>query len=172
MRSIWKLLYDNGTDVVLSGHDHIYERFAPQTSTGVLDNARGIREFIIGTGGANHTAIESVAANSQLRNATTYRITFGNRARQMAVIEKVSLASGRSSRRDMARAWRRTPPTGGRPTRTSSRSGESGRRTGLVCRGRESVYPRRMARARSNRSPNSTRRAYAARWERPLLCVH
>jgi acid phosphatase type 7 len=74
MRSIWKLLYDNGTDVVLSGHDHIYERFAPQTSTGVLDNARGIREFIIGTGGANHTAIESVAANSQLRNATTYGI--------------------------------------------------------------------------------------------------
>ena len=74
MRSIWAVLYGSGADVVLSGHDHIYERFKPQTSAGVLDTARGIRSFIVGTGGANHTSIESVAANSELRNASTYGI--------------------------------------------------------------------------------------------------
>jgi hypothetical protein len=74
MRSIWALLYNSGADVVLSGHDHIYERFAPQTSAGVLDTTRGIRSFIVGTGGANHTSIETVAANSELRNASTYGI--------------------------------------------------------------------------------------------------
>jgi hypothetical protein len=74
MRSIWALLYSKGVDVVLSGHDHIYERFAPQTSAGVLDNTYGIRSFIVGTGGANHTSIETVAANSQVRNASTYGV--------------------------------------------------------------------------------------------------
>ena len=74
MRSIWKLLYDNGADLVLSGHDHIYERFAPQTSTAVRDTARGMRSFIVGTGGANHTSVETVAANSELRNASTYGV--------------------------------------------------------------------------------------------------
>ena len=52
---------------MLNGHDHIYERFAPQTPTATLDNARGIREFIVGTGGANHTSIASVATNSVAR---------------------------------------------------------------------------------------------------------
>ena len=74
MRSIWKLLYDNNADLVLSGHDHIYERFGPQTSTGALDTARGLRSFIVGTGGANHTSIETIAPNSEVRNATTFGI--------------------------------------------------------------------------------------------------
>ncbi len=51
MLAIWQLLYDAGADVVISGHDHHYERFAPQTAAGVLDAARGLREFIVGTGG-------------------------------------------------------------------------------------------------------------------------
>jgi chitodextrinase len=74
MRSLWALLYSKGADLVLEGHDHIYERFAPQTSTGVLDNALGIRSFIVGTGGANHTSIATIAANSQVRDATTFGI--------------------------------------------------------------------------------------------------
>ncbi len=74
MRSLWTLLYDNNADVVLSGHDHIYERFAPQTSAGSLDNARGLRSFIVGTGGANHTSIATIAANSVVRDASTYGI--------------------------------------------------------------------------------------------------
>ena len=71
-RPLWQLLYAHGADVVLNGHDHIYERFAPQTPVGGADPARGIREFIVGTGGANHTSIASVVANSEVRNADTF----------------------------------------------------------------------------------------------------
>jgi hypothetical protein len=52
LRDVWKALYDAGADVVLNGHDHLYERFAPQDADGRGDAARGIREFIVGTGGA------------------------------------------------------------------------------------------------------------------------
>lgn len=51
MRGMYRVLYDAGADVVLNGHDHLYERFAPQDPDGRPDGARGIREFIVGTGG-------------------------------------------------------------------------------------------------------------------------
>jgi Fibronectin type III domain len=70
----WQTLYDAGADVVLNGHDHIYERFAPQNPSGQRDDSRGLREFIVGTGGANHTTIATVAANSEVRNASTYGV--------------------------------------------------------------------------------------------------
>src|SRR5712691_10556308 len=70
----WGDLYAANADVVLSGHDHIYERFAPQNSSGVLDNARGIRQFVVGTGGNNHTSIATVFANSQVRDTTTFGV--------------------------------------------------------------------------------------------------
>lgn len=73
-RSIWQTLYKYDVDVVLNGHDHIYERFAPQTPDGVLDLARGIRQFTVGSGGSNHTSITTIAANSELRNTTTYGV--------------------------------------------------------------------------------------------------
>src|SRR6266511_813115 len=72
--SFWKTLYAAGVDVVLNGHDHIYERFAPQNPSGERDDARGIREFVVGTGGANHTGLATVAANSQIRNTSTYGV--------------------------------------------------------------------------------------------------
>jgi chitodextrinase len=68
----WQLLYANQADVVLTGHDHVYERFAPQTPDGQMDTVHGLREWIAGTGGANHTSIPSVAANSEVRDSTTY----------------------------------------------------------------------------------------------------
>ena len=73
-KAFWQLLYDNNADLILSAHDHIYERFAPQTPSGTLDTTRGIREFIVGTGGANHTSIVSVAPNSEVRNADTFGV--------------------------------------------------------------------------------------------------
>ena len=73
-RPFWQLLYNAHADLVLNGHDHIYERFAPQTATGALDQANGVREFIVGTGGADHSSIATVAANSQVRNATTFGV--------------------------------------------------------------------------------------------------
>ncbi len=55
----WNSLYNHNADLVLAGHDHMYERFAPQTPGGVADPVRGIREIMVGTGGANHTGIPS-----------------------------------------------------------------------------------------------------------------
>ncbi len=52
MQTIWKILYDAGVDLILSGHDHHYERFVPQTPTGEADTVRGIEQIIVGTGGA------------------------------------------------------------------------------------------------------------------------
>jgi hypothetical protein len=71
MRTLWRLLADAGADVVLSGHDHDYERFAPQDADGVLDRDRGLREFVVGTGGAVPTPFGTVAANSEVRLAGT-----------------------------------------------------------------------------------------------------
>jgi acid phosphatase type 7 len=74
MRFIWDALYDAGAELVLVGHDHMYERFAPQTSAGQADAARGIREFMVGTGGKNHTRIRRPQPNSEVRNDSTFGI--------------------------------------------------------------------------------------------------
>src|SRR5215210_7262597 len=71
---IWDALYAAKADVVISGHDHNYERFARQTPSGALDTSRGIREFVVGTGGASHGGFGTIKANSQVRNSTTYGV--------------------------------------------------------------------------------------------------
>jgi len=71
---IWDALYAANADVVLSGHDHVYERFAPQTPSGQLDTARGIRQFVVGSGGVNHGRFNTIKANSQVRNASAYGV--------------------------------------------------------------------------------------------------
>ncbi len=63
----WSLLHDAGADLALVGHDHGYERFAPQSSSGAADPA-GIRQFVVGTGGKNLTSVATVRANSEVRN--------------------------------------------------------------------------------------------------------
>ena len=72
-KALWTQLYNAHADVVLTGHDHDYERFALQNATAGADPA-GIREFVVGTGGANHTSFTSVAANSQVRDAATFGV--------------------------------------------------------------------------------------------------
>jgi hypothetical protein len=67
-------LYNAGAEIVLTGHNHQYERFAPQTPAGAADPARGIREFVVGTGGAAHYAFGAVKPNSQVRNSTTFGV--------------------------------------------------------------------------------------------------
>jgi hypothetical protein len=74
MRPTWNALYAADTEVVLNGHDHDYERFAPQTPRGAADAARGIRQFVVGTGGGSHYAFDTVKPNSRVRNATTYGV--------------------------------------------------------------------------------------------------
>jgi hypothetical protein len=53
---LWEALYEANTDVVLSGHEHNYERFAPQDPRGRADPERGIRQFVVGTGGGGGEA--------------------------------------------------------------------------------------------------------------------
>jgi hypothetical protein len=74
MQPIWEILYQHGADVVISGHDHLYERFAPQTPTGVADPKRGIREFIVGTGGAGLYEFRTLESNSEARNNTAFGV--------------------------------------------------------------------------------------------------
>jgi acid phosphatase type 7 len=64
---LWDAFYAAGGDVVLSGHDHDYERFAPQAPDGRLDPGRGIREFVVGTGGGQEDPFLHPAPNSELR---------------------------------------------------------------------------------------------------------
>jgi hypothetical protein len=65
MRETFKILHDNNADVVLSAHDHSYERFAPQDADGRPDPVRGIREFVVGTGGATSYVFMRVSPNSE-----------------------------------------------------------------------------------------------------------
>src|ERR1700720_1140414 len=64
VKPLWQALYDANADVVVNGHDHDYERFAPQTPDGTADPARGIREFVVGTGGKNHRPSRPTKPNS------------------------------------------------------------------------------------------------------------
>jgi calcineurin-like phosphoesterase family protein len=68
VKPLFQALYDAGADVVIAGHDHDYERFAPQNPDGAADAARGIREFVVGTGGKNQRPWGPVAANSEMRS--------------------------------------------------------------------------------------------------------
>ena len=74
MQDVWQTLADAGADLVLTGHDHDYERFAPQTATGQPDPARGIVEFVVGTGGKNLRPIKDPQPNSVIRNDRTFGV--------------------------------------------------------------------------------------------------
>ena len=67
MRDFWRILYDAGADLVLVGHDHLYERFGPQDPDGRADPARGLRQFTVGTGGATSYTFVTVRPNSEKR---------------------------------------------------------------------------------------------------------
>ena len=70
----FEVLYEADADVVLTGHDHDYERFAPVDPEGNVDQVRGIREFVVGTGGAPLRPLETVHPASEVRNAETHGI--------------------------------------------------------------------------------------------------
>lgn len=67
MRDIWRILYQAGVELVLNGHDHLYERFAPQDPDGSSDQVRGIRQFIVGTGGGTLYGFHTPRRNSVVR---------------------------------------------------------------------------------------------------------
>ena len=73
VRPLWQALQDNGADVAVVGHSHSYERFAPQTAIGA-PTARGIRQFVVGTGGEDHHQLGTPRRNSQARSDDTFGI--------------------------------------------------------------------------------------------------
>jgi calcineurin-like phosphoesterase family protein len=76
-RELWRALYNANADVVLGGHDHLYERFAPQDADGRADPQRGMREFVVGTGGASLYVFNGITPNSerQIRAFGVLRLT-------------------------------------------------------------------------------------------------
>jgi hypothetical protein len=74
MRPIFTMLYDGNVDLVLNGHDHLYERFAPQAPDGRNDPARGIRQFTVGTGGVPLYPFTTVKPNSEVRINDTFGV--------------------------------------------------------------------------------------------------
>jgi hypothetical protein len=69
--AFWRALYDARADVVLSGHDHDYERFAAQKPNGDRDLRRGLRQFVVGSGGKELRPFSTVRPNSEARDATS-----------------------------------------------------------------------------------------------------
>jgi Ca2+-binding RTX toxin-like protein len=74
IQPLWQALYDNGVELVLSGNDHNYERFAPQGPKGELDTAAGVRQFVVGTGGRYLRPMGAIEPNSEVSDATTFGV--------------------------------------------------------------------------------------------------
>ena len=71
VRPLFQALYDAGADLLLTGHAHNYQRFAPQTPTGAADAGRGIRQIVVGTGGAEFHAASGAFPNREAVNSDT-----------------------------------------------------------------------------------------------------
>jgi hypothetical protein len=74
VRPLWDALYGANADVVLAGHDHDYERFSPQRPDGTADSVRGLRQFVVGTGGSHLRSFGTVQPNSQARSHTSFGV--------------------------------------------------------------------------------------------------
>lgn len=66
LRDLWELMYNLGGDLVINGHDHVYERHAPMNTDQRRDDAKGIRQFTVGTGGASLYGRVRSAGNSEV----------------------------------------------------------------------------------------------------------
>ena len=93
MSRFFQLLYDNGAEIVINGHDHMYERYTPIDPAGTADPTRGIREFVVGTGGASLYAYKTSSPLVVVRNNTSHGVL------------KLTLSSG-------SYAWQFIPSTG------------------------------------------------------------
>ena len=103
MRPMFEALHAAGVEIVLSGHEHLYERFAPQTADGTADTARGVRQFVVGTGGRALNPFGRILPNSEFRSSNDWgvlRLTLGPGSYSwqfMAVGKAAPLDSGSTS---------------------------------------------------------------------------
>ncbi|HYI21508.1 MAG TPA: PKD domain-containing protein [Candidatus Limnocylindrales bacterium] len=75
VQPFWQALYEAGAEMVISGHDHDYERFAPRDASGAVNNATGIRQFVVGTGGASlRPSFSNISPASEVRQATNFGV--------------------------------------------------------------------------------------------------
>lgn len=74
LKPLWEDLYAAHADLVLAGHEHSYERFAPQDPDGKADPENGIREIVVGTGGRSHDLLGFAGANSEVRDWDTFGV--------------------------------------------------------------------------------------------------
>ena len=72
--AFWRPLYAAGVDVIVNGHDHDYERFAPQDPDGKADANRGIRQFVVGTGGTAPRGFQASVPNSEVRLSNSWGV--------------------------------------------------------------------------------------------------
>ncbi|HUP68705.1 MAG TPA: metallophosphoesterase [Acidimicrobiales bacterium] len=71
---LWKALFENDADLVLQAHEHNYERFGPLDPSGSIDSARGMRSFVVGTGGRSHYPLGTPITGSRARNGDTFGV--------------------------------------------------------------------------------------------------
>ena len=74
LKQLWQDLFDVHADLVLAGHEHSYERFAPQDPDGKADPEHGIREIVVGTGGRSLDLLGFATPNSEIREWGTYGV--------------------------------------------------------------------------------------------------
>jgi acid phosphatase type 7 len=73
MQALWKVLHTAGAELVINGHEHHYERFMPMNATGIAD-PNGMREIVVGTGGAGLYGFGSTHPSSEVRNSSTHGV--------------------------------------------------------------------------------------------------
>lgn len=104
MLPIWRVLYAAGVEVVLNGHDHVYERFARQDPDGNADPARGIREFIVGTGGAAYNSFPGAfLPNSEVQGTGVFgvlKLTLYDNSYEWTFVPEAGKAFADSGRED------------------------------------------------------------------------
>jgi acid phosphatase type 7 len=113
LKQLWEDLYAAHADLILAGHEHSYERFAPQDPEGKGDPAHGIREIVAGTGGRSHDLLGFATPNSEVRDWDTYGVL------------KLTLGPGRYT-------WEFIPAAGGTFTDKGS----------AICHSSEAAGPR------------------------------
>lgn len=74
VKAFWQDLYAAHATLVLNGHDHDYERYAPQNPEGKTELTKGLREFVVGTGGKSHRPFGKLESTSEVRNADTFGV--------------------------------------------------------------------------------------------------
>ena len=103
VQGLWNILYENGVDLVVNGHEHHYERFLPQTPAGIEDSVKGIEQIIAGTGGADLRGLQYPLSPNSTMQITGYfgvlKLTLGDAEYRHAFLDVDGRVWDRSGRK-------------------------------------------------------------------------